>query len=167
MAEHWLYYYYHYYFSRTQPANPSSPQTTPATWERYNAWCIIIIIIDGTEGKYSPYFLKDAPAIDSFVEAAGQTVSYYLKAWKIFWTFTLTLTPLSFVARDPLLKPSCAIYLTFEKNGQVEMFKTLCQRHNGPEGWVHLAKVTSWGHITSSNTNLDHISSSKSRLSIN
>ena len=123
MAERWLYYYYHCYFSRTQPANPSSPQTTPATWERYNAWCIIIIIIiiDGTEGKYSPYFLKDAPAIDSFVEAAGQTVSYYLKAWKIFWTFTLTLTPLSFVARDPLLKPSCAIYLTFEKNGQVEM----------------------------------------------
>ena len=23
-----------------------------------------------------------------------------------------------------------------------------CQRHNGPEGWVHLTKVTSWGHIT-------------------
>ena len=22
-----------------------------------------------------------------------------------------------------------------------------CQRHNGPEGWVHLAKVTSWGLI--------------------
>ena len=42
-----------------------------------------------------------------------------------------------------------------------------CQRHNGPEGWVHLAKVTCWGHITSSNTNLDHISSSKSQLSIN
>ena len=32
-----------------------------------------------------------------------------------------------------------------------------CQRHNGPEGWVHLAKLTSWSHITSSNTNLDHI----------
>ena len=29
-----------------------------------------------------------------------------------------------------------------------------CQRHNGPEGWVH---------ITSSNTNLDHLSSSESR----
>ena len=42
-----------------------------------------------------------------------------------------------------------------------------CQRHNGPEGWVHLAKVTSWSHITSSNTNLNHISSSESRLSIN
>ena len=28
-----------------------------------------------------------------------------------------------------------------------------CQRHNGPEDWVHLTKVTSWGHITSSNTN--------------
>ena len=25
-----------------------------------------------------------------------------------------------------------------------------CQRHNGPEGWVHLTKVTSLGHITSS-----------------
>ena len=37
-----------------------------------------------------------------------------------------------------------------------------CQRHNGPEGWVHLTKVTSWGHITSSNTNLDQISSSES-----
>ena len=69
---------------------------------------------DGTQGKYSPYFLKDAPAIDSFVEAAGQTVSYYLKAWKILWNFNLTLTLLSLVARDPLLKPSCAIYLTFE-----------------------------------------------------
>ena len=32
-----------------------------------------------------------------------------------------------------------------------------CQRHNGPEGWVHLIKVTTWGHITSSNTNLDQI----------
>ena len=42
-----------------------------------------------------------------------------------------------------------------------------CQRHNGPEGWVHLAKVTSWSHIRSSNINLDHISSSESRLSIN
>ena len=35
------------------------------------------------------------------------------------------------------------------------------------EGWVHLAKVTSWGHNTSSNTNLDHISSSESWISIN
>ena len=42
-----------------------------------------------------------------------------------------------------------------------------CQRHNGPEGWVHLAKITSWGLITSSNTNLDQISSSESRSSIN
>ena len=29
-----------------------------------------------------------------------------------------------------------------------------CQRHNWPEGWVHLAKVTSWSHIKSSYTNL-------------
>ena len=33
-----------------------------------------------------------------------------------------------------------------------------CQRHNGPEGWVH---------ITSSNTNLDQISISESWLCIN
>ena len=39
-----------------------------------------------------------------------------------------------------------------------------CQRHNGPEDWVHLTKVTSWGHITNSNTNLDQISFSESRL---
>ena len=26
--------------------------------------------------------------------------------------------------------------------------KKHCQRHNRPEGWVHLAKVTSWGHIS-------------------
>ena len=33
-----------------------------------------------------------------------------------------------------------------------------CQRHNGPEGWVLVTKVTSLGHITSSQTNLDKIS---------
>ena len=30
-----------------------------------------------------------------------------------------------------------------------------CQRHNGPEGWVLVTKVTSLGHITSSQTNLN------------
>ena len=47
--------------------------------------------------------------------------------------------------------------------GMNKVVKKHCQRHNGPEGWVHLAKVTSWCHIT----NLDHILSSESRLSIN
>ena len=42
-----------------------------------------------------------------------------------------------------------------------------CQRHNGPEDWVHLAKVASWSHIKSSNINLDHIPSSESRICIN
>ena len=37
-----------------------------------------------------------------------------------------------------------------------------CQRHNGPEGWVFPIKVTSLGHITSSRTNLDQISSQPS-----
>ena len=35
-----------------------------------------------------------------------------------------------------------------------------CQRHNGSEGWVLVTKVTSFGHFTSSQTNLDQISSS-------
>ena len=30
-----------------------------------------------------------------------------------------------------------------------------CQRHNGPEGWVQLTKVTCLSHITSSRKNLD------------
>ena len=38
-----------------------------------------------------------------------------------------------------------------------------CKRRNGPEGWVQLAKVTCLGHITSSSTNLDQISSSEFR----
>ena len=33
-----------------------------------------------------------------------------------------------------------------------------CQRHNGPEGWVHLSKVTSWSHIKCSYTNPAQIS---------
>ena len=34
-----------------------------------------------------------------------------------------------------------------------------CQRHNGPEGWVLLTKVTDFSHITRSKTKLDQISS--------
>ena len=42
-----------------------------------------------------------------------------------------------------------------------------CQRHNGPEGWVHLSKVTSWSHIKCSYTNPAQISSSESCLTKN
>ena len=42
-----------------------------------------------------------------------------------------------------------------------------CQRHSRPEGWVLVTKVKSLGHITSSQTNLDQISSSRSRPSSN
>ena len=45
--------------------------------------------------------------------------------------------------------------------------ETRCLVYNGPEDWVHLTKVTSWGHIKNWNTNLDQISSSESWLSIN
>ena len=36
-------------------------------------------------------------------------------------------------------------------------FKKHCQRHNGPEGWVKLAKVICLGHITTSNIKFDQI----------
>ena len=36
-----------------------------------------------------------------------------------------------------------------------------CQRHNGPEGWVRLTKVTYFSHITNSNTKFDQILSSE------
>ena len=42
-----------------------------------------------------------------------------------------------------------------------------CQRYNGPEGCVQLTKVTCLGHITSSKTDLDQISSSEHQRSIN
>ena len=51
--------------------------------------------------------------------------------------------------------------------GSLSLFSKHCQRYNGPEGWVHLIKVTSSGHITSSNTNIESKSKSESRLSIN
>ena len=35
-----------------------------------------------------------------------------------------------------------------------------CQRHNGPKGWVLVTKLTSLGHITRFQTNLDPSSSS-------
>ena len=41
-----------------------------------------------------------------------------------------------------------------------------CQRHNGPEGWVLVTKVTYLGHITNYHTNLEQ-TSSESRPSTN
>ena len=56
----------------------------------------------------------------------------------------------------------------WRRNSRFEgQFRTKhCQRHNGPEGWVLITKVSYLGHITSSQTNLDQISSSKSWLNI-
>ena len=79
--------------------------------------------------------------------------------------------PTSLLAASEISSPGSIFpqgkYLDFDHKYNYENVRMKhCQRHNGPEGWVHLAKATSWGHITSSNTNLDHISSSESRLSI-
>ena len=51
-----------------------------------------------------------------------------------------------------------ATYISIEGNDLSFQDKKHCQRHNGPKGWVH---------ITISYTNLDQISSSKSRTGIN
>ena len=63
---------------------------------------------------------------------------------------------------------TCTEYYTCRNKYQLwpinefRWFKKHCQRHNGPEGWVLITKVSYLGHITSSQTNLDQISSSKS-----
>ena len=44
---------------------------------------------------------------------------------------------------------------------QSEQLKKHCLRHNGPEGWVLLTKVTYFSHITRSNTKFSQISSSE------
>ena len=54
----------------------------------------------------------------------------------------------------------------YYKNDPIRIIIKHCQRHNGPEGWVLLPKVTSLGHITSSYTNLDQ-TFSESRPSTN
>ena len=56
------------------------------------------------------------------------------------------------VKQEPLL-PSWLTCILSNVSHQQQNLKH-CQRHNGPEGWVH---------ITSSNTNLDQISFSESR----
>ena len=45
--------------------------------------------------------------------------------------------------------------LKWHETPKNHLCKKHCQRHNGPEGWVHLAKVICWGPITS------HITSSR------
>ena len=52
---------------------------------------------------------------------------------------------------------ACIATLHFFRQGNWGYICKHCQRHNGPEGWVH---------ITSSNTNLDQMSSSECRPSI-
>ena len=81
------------------------------------------------------------------------------------YSFTICWRATNFFACMELWLASRTFY-PFLQQPTKDKFEKHCQRHNGPEGWVHLAKVASWGHITTSNTNLDHISSSESRLSI-
>ena len=80
------------------------------------------------------------------------------------WTICLLITHNSFslillslscsYSHDPAHPPSCKLEMKirFIVRGWKSIVKDKhCQRHNGPEGWVHLTKVTYWGHITSSN----------------
>ena len=65
-----------------------------------------------------------------------------------FGTQYITVLLLNKVSHRPLKK----------WQGPCNCYSKHCQRHNGPEGWVH---------ITSSYTNLDQISITESQLSIN
>ena len=59
-------------------------------------------------------FLKEAPATDSFVEAAGQTVTYYLKAWTIIQHFKKSYIFRESYVKEPLFKIS-EKYIWWEK----------------------------------------------------
>ena len=63
--------------------------------------------------------------------------------------------------------PRWNAFLLCLHHGKSMIMRKHCQRHNGPEGWVQLTKATWLGHIRSSKKNLDQISSSEYRPSIN
>ena len=88
------------------------------------------------------------------------------------WNYTSNLCIFSVFCwtGDHIWQKHClSLYLKYIKSAlfieNYLHFMKHCQRHNGPEGWVLLTKVTSLGHITSSYTNLDQ-TSSESRPSI-
>ena len=81
-------------------------------------------------------------------------ISFFYDAEKISkWFWNWSKAPFVFFPKQDVLsycqRPTDTKIKYFKLNKQKH-----CQRHNGPEGWVH---------ITSSNTNLDHLSSSESR----
>ena len=79
------------------------------------------------------------------------TASTYAQYWR-------PLTAAVCLWRKLPIPQSCAAPLCCTINASERKYKH-CQRHNGPEGWVHLNEVTSLAHITSSYPNLDQISS--------
>ena len=86
--------------------------------------------------------------------------------WKLTLTLSATFEMASFLSQIPDRIPSW-FKIWFPVDPSNRPIRNIAKGHNGPEGWVHLAKTTSWSHITSSNINLDQISSSESRPSIN
>ena len=86
--------------------------------------------------------------------------------WKVI--FLCTYYILQSVPKVDAQNVADILYLICVNNtirdwGSTALLAKHCQRHNGPEDWVHLTKVTSWGHIKNWYTNLDQISSSESR----
>ena len=67
---------------------------------------------------------------------------------------------------DP--SPTLATHrLTWFQQSFLFLLLTFQNIAKGPEGWILLTRVTSLGHIASSNTSLDQISSSESQPSVN
>ena len=67
-----------------------------------------------------------------------------------------TLSPARKVTQPPLHEKSSSACVKIFASTTSQKH---CQRHNGPEGWVLLTKVTYFSHITRSNTKFDQISS--------
>ena len=81
----------------------------------------------------------------------------YLRYLQIFFTGNTTVCSEGFDLKPGNVPGRGFKYGSNQTLEQVSLLKKHCQRHNGPGGWVHLIKVTTWGHITSSNINLDQI----------
>ena len=88
--------------------------------------------------------------------------------WPVGFRITSRLTP---ATDGPPIRPwwetQCKTQIQTEERPSYQVGCLMaddtkhCQRHNGPEDWVLLTKVTYFSHITRSNTKFDQISSSE------
>ena len=117
----------------------------------YSMWERFAFINSWWEGSFA--FMNGRWEVTfAFMNGKGKQVGLFsAKPQSLPISPTPTLIPLQLEEIQFLEKQNCVMDLLMCNPKH-------CQRHNGPEGWVH---------IISSNTNLDQISFSESRPSIN